>query len=161
METEINWNATKEDCELIKKIAKRAVELWPEADALNVVMNITATHLNGCPLDLPELLHADEVIFQHDIAGIAHFLDREDGRLVGFVPRCAKRQILVFGSVRACAEPPVPIDPFMEMIGEIEDGLQPQIHRKPSNVRQLRPKGAGKKHRLRKIKKASRRRNRS
>lgn len=158
----MNWNATKEDCDLMMEIAKRAVGLWPEADALNVVMDITATHLNGCPLDLQELLDADEVIFQHDITGIAHFLDREDGRLLDFVPRCAKHKILVFGSAleHALGESPVPLDPFMEMIGEM-GGLQPQIRRKPSNVRQLRPRGAGKKHRLRKIKKASRRKNRS
>jgi hypothetical protein len=54
-------------------------------------LDLTATHLNGCPLDLHKLLQFDDFNFTHDITGIARHLDRTTGELRDcFVPRCAK-----------------------------------------------------------------------
>ena len=87
---QMNWNVTKEDNRLIKTICKRAVTLWPDADYLNVTMDVTATHLNGCPLDLKKLLNADDFNFAHDMGGIASCLDRKTGKLTKcFLPRCS------------------------------------------------------------------------
>jgi hypothetical protein len=57
-------------------------------DILNAVMDLTAAHTNGCPLDLGGLLEADTLDFTHDISGIAGHLDRSTGKLINhFLPR--------------------------------------------------------------------------
>lgn len=54
-------------------------------------MDITATHLNGTPLDLDRLLAFDDLNFVHDVFGIARHLDRSTGKLQNcFVPRSAQ-----------------------------------------------------------------------
>lgn len=76
----------------IHKIAARAVNMaisagfdYPMMDA---DMDITACHVNGCPLKLEELLRADEFNFAHDVFGIRRHLNRETGKLENcFVPR--------------------------------------------------------------------------
>lgn len=91
----INFNATPSECHIIKQIAQRYKTLreslgW-QTDLLDVVMDITATHMNGCPLDLQKLLSAQEMDFAHDVAGIREHLDRKTGRLENcFLPRYAK-----------------------------------------------------------------------
>lgn len=56
-------------------------------------MDITATHANGCPLKLAELLAADDFNFSHDVAGIYRHLDRTTGKLLDcFLPRFAQKQ---------------------------------------------------------------------
>lgn len=51
-------------------------------------MDITATHANGCPLRLDDLLAADEFNFGHDVFGIRNCLDRKTGKLMrNFLPR--------------------------------------------------------------------------
>ena len=88
----ISWTTNKTDRELIKKVATRA---WPKAQklyasVLDLEMDLTAAHLNGCPLDLERLLNADDLNFFHDIYGIGEHLNRKTGRLTDcFVPRCA------------------------------------------------------------------------
>lgn len=58
---------------------------------LDLRMDLTATHSNGCPLDFHKLLQFNDFNFTHDIAGIARHLDRSTGELRGcFLPRCAK-----------------------------------------------------------------------
>lgn len=87
----INWKVTKEEMKLIQNISRRAVEIWPKAKTINIDMDITATHCNGCPLDLEKLLAADDFNFAHDIAGISNCLDRKTGKLTNcFLPRYAK-----------------------------------------------------------------------
>ena len=91
----INWNTTKEDTEIIAKIAKRtnsmALKLGYTYDVLSGSMDITATHLNGCPLKLNALLEADDADFAHDTLGIRHHIDRETGQLQNcFDPRYAQ-----------------------------------------------------------------------
>ena len=58
---------------------------------LEVEMDITATHLNGCPLKLVDLLQSPEADFCHDISGIKAHMNRGTGQLEdNFRPRYAK-----------------------------------------------------------------------
>lgn len=80
-----------------RKIAKRAVEMAAKhgrtLDPIDVAMDITATHRNGNPLRLRDLLEADDFNFAHDVFGIERKLDRSTGKLVGgFLPRFSQRQ---------------------------------------------------------------------
>ena len=91
----LNWNTTKEDTEVIAKIAKRAnamtAKMGYDYSIMTASMDITATHVNGCPLKLNDLLEADEFNFAHDTIGILHHIDRETGQLTDcFVPRYAQ-----------------------------------------------------------------------
>ena len=74
---------------LIKKIAKRAkVDFNDHRSLVDIAMDITATHNNGCKLRLDELLKADDFNFAHDIAGISSNIDRNNGKLKNcFLPR--------------------------------------------------------------------------
>lgn len=75
---------------IIAQIALRAKELLKLNHSMTVCiqMDITATHLNGCPLRLSELLYADDFNFLHDITGIFNHLDRSNGQLSNcFLPR--------------------------------------------------------------------------
>ncbi len=81
----INWAISPRDAEIISRIVDRAVKL---AASLGVSygredcqMDITAAHLNGCPLRLAELLAADDGNFGHDIFGIRWFIDRGTGKI--------------------------------------------------------------------------------
>ena len=90
----INWIITKQDGDLITKIAKRALakaeELGIQYDMMTATMDITACHLNGCPLKLTQLLNADNFNFVHDVFGIRQHINRETGELEDcFVPRYA------------------------------------------------------------------------
>lgn len=95
-----NMGATEKDQAIIDKIAARAFKSVKKArgkhmerDALDYEMDITAVHLNGCPLHLADLLKGDDFNFAHDIAGIERFLNRESGKLTrGFLPRFAQKQ---------------------------------------------------------------------
>lgn len=87
----INWNATDNEYDTISRIARRAKKLDPQIDSITIVMDITATHLNGTPLDLEKLAAFDDFNFQHDIYGISRHIDRQDGKIKGgFLPRCSK-----------------------------------------------------------------------
>ena len=44
----IDFDTTNEEAELISAIAKRAVSINPSKNQMDVEMDITATHLNGC-----------------------------------------------------------------------------------------------------------------
>lgn len=89
----VSFRMSRTDSRLIKRIIDRAVrEHGIDADdpqALN--MDVSACHVNGCPLDLRKLLAADDASFLHDLYGIRRHLNRKTGALQGnFVPRCAK-----------------------------------------------------------------------
>lgn len=87
------------DAVLIRKIARRA---WKELQAarhhdrfsqMDVEMDVTATHANGCPLRLEALLAADGFNFAHDILGLRRHLDRNTGALLDcFRPRFAQKE---------------------------------------------------------------------
>jgi hypothetical protein len=91
---QLNLSASGEDYNLIQRIVNRYEalyqRLWPGEpfDRLRAFMDITAVHLNGCPLRLKELLEARDLDFSHDMGGIARHLDRRTGKLTNcFLPR--------------------------------------------------------------------------
>ena len=89
----INWNSTKKDDLLVKSISNRVLKDFPEycRDKQGLEMDILATHLNGCPLNLKKLLETDDFNFMHDILGIGNCIDRNTGKLKNcFVPRCIR-----------------------------------------------------------------------
>lgn len=94
---QVNFSASKEDAEIITKIMQRAAEMLESTgrrvDRLSLHMDITATHLNGTPLRLAELLDAPGFDFMHDVSGIMRHIDRTTGKLTGcFLPRFAKHE---------------------------------------------------------------------
>lgn len=89
----INWTVTREEMEAIRAIAIRAEESGiARADRMTLIMDLTAAHANGSPLDLAGLLAADEFNFAHDVAGIQRHIDRRTGELLDcFLPRYSRR----------------------------------------------------------------------
>jgi hypothetical protein len=93
---QIDFEASPSDAQAIREIVKRAVVFnvkngGPRVDPLDLNMDLTATHLNGCPLKLQELLEADDFNLIHDVFGIHRHLDRNTGKLKNcFLPRFAK-----------------------------------------------------------------------
>lgn len=90
----IKWTNDKATMSLEAAIARRAVamakELGVQYDQMTAVMDIDATHCNGCPLKLQALLEADDTNFAHDVFGIRRHIDRTTGELLNcFVPRYA------------------------------------------------------------------------
>jgi len=89
----MNWNSNEKDSVLIKKTAARAAEMFEGYEVFDSIMDVTACHMNGCPLDLEKLLNADDFNFIHDITGINRYLDHVTGELGNcFVPRFAKKE---------------------------------------------------------------------
>ena len=77
----------------IKAIVDKAADTMPKIDKLLLNMDLTATHVSGCPLDFKKLLDFAEFDFWHDIGGINRHIDRGTGELEDcFVPRCAMGQ---------------------------------------------------------------------
>lgn len=87
---EVNLIPTCEDRKLITQIVERAEQLFSSLDVpvdrFQLAMDITATHLNGCPLRLHDLLEADNFNFVHDVGGIRNHIDRTTGKLHHFLP---------------------------------------------------------------------------
>ena len=87
---EIDWDVSKEDFEIITKTVRRAKKLFPDINKLSLTMDLIATHLNDCKLDLNKLLKADRFNFAHDVLGIRRYINRKTGKLMEcFLPRCA------------------------------------------------------------------------
>jgi hypothetical protein len=92
---EVLFSATKEEAAIIDAIVERAVAQWARygvtLNRTSLLMDIEATHSNGCPLDLQKFLKSDDFTFVHDFGGIACHIDRATGKLGNcFLPRCAK-----------------------------------------------------------------------
>lgn len=93
--TAINFKASKQDAGTIEAIVLRAENLretinGQETDRLSLTMDLTATHLNGTPLCLADLLAADDFNFAHDVFGIERHINRRTGKLQNcFLPRFA------------------------------------------------------------------------
>lgn len=90
----VNFKASKEEYELIAKISRRANLTYLAhgvlVDTAHIMMNLTATHLNGCPLKLKDMLAADDLNLMHDINGIDRHINRDTCKLENqFVPRFA------------------------------------------------------------------------
>jgi hypothetical protein len=93
----ISFKVEPIDRVLIDGIAKRAVLLARQSavnyDYQTALMDITATHANGCLLRLDELLDADDFNFAHDVFGIRRHIDRRTGKLGDhFLPRFTKAE---------------------------------------------------------------------
>lgn len=92
----VNFDTTPEDMKLIHKIGKRMTIRYKEIhsmdlDLIDMEMDISAVHLNGCPLDLKKLFKADDFNFAHDVIGIMNNIDRTTGQLKNcFSPRCSQ-----------------------------------------------------------------------
>ena len=97
MTQEIDWAVTREDLETIRDISRRALVEHPSIFPSNfkmmlLMMDLTACHCNGCPLNLDALATARDGDFVHDVAGIMRHINRETGELGEcFVPRHALR----------------------------------------------------------------------
>lgn len=101
----INWDTTTTEASTITAIAERYLDLihheFPDGGAkLALRMDLTACHLNGCPLDLDGLLAADDFALAHDVQLIDRHLNRDTGKLglrgeePGVIlPRCALPQV--------------------------------------------------------------------
>jgi hypothetical protein len=91
----INWDVSRVEADLISAICTRADTLVPGHGMKyhTLLMDITACHANGTPLDLHRLLEASPQDLAHDVFGIARHIDRETGKLTGcFLPRYAARK---------------------------------------------------------------------
>lgn len=93
---EVSFDCPESDRNLIRAIARRAHDLYlqhgVDRSAFDIDMDIVATHCNGNPLRLADLLAADDFNFLHDVSKIARYLDRETGKLTDcFMPRFSKR----------------------------------------------------------------------
>lgn len=91
---EINWWLKLEDVDTMAAVTDRAMKLFERSDNppeyLDVIMDLTACHLNGMPLDLAKLLAADDLTFAHDVGGIRAHINRRTGKINDcFVPRTA------------------------------------------------------------------------
>jgi hypothetical protein len=88
MVKQINWNCSKRELDKITQIMLRAASLMSfedrGANRLDVSMDLTACHLNGCPLDLDGLLHAEPFDLIHDVGGIIAHINRQTGELKDF-----------------------------------------------------------------------------
>lgn len=88
----VNLECNMDDVQRIQKIAKRANEKLG-LPILGMELDLTAVHVNGCPLRLAELRDAKVPHFNHDIIGIVNNLNRTTGKLENdFRPRFAKDQ---------------------------------------------------------------------
>lgn len=94
----VSFNVAPRDAKIIREIADRAFTICKRHKLRNIKrldleMDVTAVHANGCPLRLVDLLEADEFNFSHDIFGIHRHLDRETGKLGDcFSPRFHQRK---------------------------------------------------------------------
>lgn len=77
----LKLTANPADRDLLMQIALRAKKAQPRVDTLTLVMDLTAVHLNTCPLRLADLLAADDFNFSHDVFGIHRNIDRNTGEL--------------------------------------------------------------------------------
>ncbi|MDD5106076.1 MAG: hypothetical protein PHC49_10715 [Desulfuromonadaceae bacterium] len=90
MKKPVSFKTTTEEATKIAAIVARATGIYPHINEEDTKMDITATHANGCPLDLDKLLAADDSNFLHDVIGIIRHIDRRSGQLINcFLPRYA------------------------------------------------------------------------
>lgn len=98
--SEVSFDASAADRELIRDIVQRAVKVakkhGSKVDPEDLEMDLRATHANGCPMDFQKLLGADDFNFIHDVFGIRRHIDRSTGELTDyFLPRCALPEVRV------------------------------------------------------------------
>lgn len=90
------FDVTRKEQKIIQQIASRAMSLTVAREndpfkQIDVAMDVTAVHCNGCKLRLEALRDADDFSFAHDILGIRRHLNRDTGALENcFSPRFSK-----------------------------------------------------------------------
>lgn len=90
MVSSIKWAATGGEYVLIANIIKRLAAFGYPVSYPNTEMDLTACHLNGCPLDLKRMSKAGRFDLFHDINGIERNINRDTGKLSNaFRPRFA------------------------------------------------------------------------
>jgi hypothetical protein len=90
----IEFTTSTSDSLAITRIVRRAVKLADDlgldVDPMELSMDLTSCHANGCPLDLAKLEHAAIRDFGHDVFGIRRHINRKTGEMGDcFLPRCA------------------------------------------------------------------------
>jgi hypothetical protein len=102
----IRFDVSSDERALIQAIAQRALLNAVKAGLpivaahlpahVEIEMDVTAVHRNGCALRLRDLLDADDFNFNHDVYGIRRYLDRDSGQLTCcFTPRFAAPETAV------------------------------------------------------------------
>lgn len=88
----LSFKVSKADAEWVHRIVTRALALVPAlGGVLELTMDLTAAHANGCPMDFEALYYADDFNLLHDVGGIRRHIDRSSGELKDcFRPRFAK-----------------------------------------------------------------------
>ena len=98
MTKEVKFTTTAHEAKTIGKIVDRAKKLGLMRrgdDRLSIMMDLSATHANGCPMDFDRMLAADDLNFMHDYCGISRHIDRSTGELTGFFrPRFASKTLV-------------------------------------------------------------------
>ena len=77
----INWNCPRYDEKLVAKIVERAKTTIEGIKPRRLAMDLIATHLNGCKLNLEDLLLASQGLFQYDVLGIDKNINRRTGKI--------------------------------------------------------------------------------
>ena len=90
----LSFDVTPEERLTLIAIATRAVKIAAKhgvySPKLDLIMDLTVCHANGCALALPQLLASEESDFAHDVFGIGRHIDRKTGQLGQcFMPRYA------------------------------------------------------------------------
>lgn len=93
----LSFRISRGDARSLEDIADRALSLARRAKIdirkIDIVMDLTATHANGCRMNFAELAAADQFNLSHDVFGIMRHLNRETGQLEDFfVPRFSQRK---------------------------------------------------------------------
>jgi hypothetical protein len=101
---QVSFSVSEADRALIVKIVDRTLDIIAGGQPLtkrdradrriNLIMDVTACHANGNPLDLEKLAAADDFNVAHDVGGISRHIDRDTGKLLNFFsPRCSARVV--------------------------------------------------------------------
>jgi len=93
--SKINFKTAPSEMLLIEQIVDRLLPMAKRAQIIRDrgewVMDITACHCNGTPLNLPKLLGFPDASFAHDVFGINRFIDRRTGKIEDhFLPRSSR-----------------------------------------------------------------------
>ncbi len=92
---EISFKIDGMDADHMSRVVARVLQERPQTDRMSLVLDLSACHANGMPLDFQAMADAPRSFdFWHDIHGIQRHIDRETGKLQHcFVPRFARRVI--------------------------------------------------------------------
>ena len=74
----INFYTTQEEAYLIERIADRACNVERGMEKLRLILDLSACH-NSTPLNLQQMLYANEQDFMHDVRGITQHINRNTG----------------------------------------------------------------------------------